>query len=286
MDVALFAKCVEFIDKKYSVCLLEDAVLSKLPNASRKDYASIVFDDGYKDNIDYALPILDKFRIKASFYVVTDCINRNIPTWTYILDYLFQYTKALQLNLDFCFLPEHIRVCMLRSKQHRINCAKKLKPFLKKLTHDERQQVLSAVQTAFTDVEIPQIMMDWKDVSQLSAAGHKIGSHTVTHSLLGTIRNEEQIRWELQHSAITIKEKLGFFPEAISYPVGSYNATVMQLSADVGYKVGLAVNQTDYLPPLHGPFEVPRIELYNEPWLKTRCRMNKTYQSIVKLFKR
>ena len=42
-----------------------------------------MFDDGYKDNIEYAAPILRQFKCPASFYVVTDCIDRNVPTWTY-----------------------------------------------------------------------------------------------------------------------------------------------------------------------------------------------------------
>ena len=53
----------------------------------------ILFDDGYKDNLDFAAPILSRYQCPASFYVVTQCIDQNIPTWTYQVDYLFQYTR-------------------------------------------------------------------------------------------------------------------------------------------------------------------------------------------------
>ena len=39
---------------------------------------TIGFDDGYRDNIDHALPLLKKYGCPASFYVVTDCIDKQV----------------------------------------------------------------------------------------------------------------------------------------------------------------------------------------------------------------
>ncbi|TYR78259.1 polysaccharide deacetylase family protein [Priestia megaterium] len=36
------------------------------------------FDDGYKDNIDYALPILDKYDVKALFFITNNFIAKDI----------------------------------------------------------------------------------------------------------------------------------------------------------------------------------------------------------------
>jgi len=76
---------------------------------------------------------------------------------------------------------------------------------------------------------------------------------------------------------------LGFFPKTISYPVGSYNNTTIRLSKEVGYKIGLAVKQDVYSPKEDGIFEVPRIELYNESWFKTRLRISHTLEKIKKI---
>ena len=67
---------------------------------SDKKIATILFDDGYKDNIEYAVPILEKHNCPASFYIVTDCINKNIPTWTYLLDHTLQQTKISTISVD------------------------------------------------------------------------------------------------------------------------------------------------------------------------------------------
>jgi peptidoglycan/xylan/chitin deacetylase (PgdA/CDA1 family) len=87
------------------VVLIEDLAFStELPKQDK--YATIMFDDGYKDNIDYAAPILEKYGCKASFYVVTDCIDKNIPTWTHVLDHTFQYTHINTIDLAFDFFPQ------------------------------------------------------------------------------------------------------------------------------------------------------------------------------------
>ena len=272
MDVALFDKCISYISRHYQVMLLEDMVA--LPDLkTRHNIATIVFDDGYKDNIEYAAPILAKYNCKASFYVVTDCIEKNIPTWTHILEHSFQYTRRSKINLTFDFFPAELRVTDLPTEEQRMAYLRKLNPFLKTISHANRSVVIDLVRETFNDVDLPRIMMDWQDLIELHKAGHYIGSHTVSHSMLGTMVNQDKIREELLLSAQTIEKHLGYFPKTIAYPVGSYNQTTIKLSREVGYTVGLAVWQRQYDPIHDSIFEIPRIELYNESWFKTRLRI-------------
>jgi len=247
---------------------------------SKKNFATIMFDDGYKDNVEYAVPILEKYNCKASFYVVTDCIEKNIPTWTHILEHSFQFTNISNLELAFDFIPTELHVNKLSTREERISYIKKLKPFLKKLPHEKRNLVLDKVIATYTDIEIPELMMNWDDLKKLRSAGHYVGSHTVTHSMLGTMTNESEIQKELYDSGKLIEKHLGYFPTTISYPVGSYNETTISLSKKSGYKIGLAVKQNVYNPLKENLFEVSRIELYNESWWKTRLRITNTLENL------
>ena len=279
MDVKLFEQCIKFISNKFEVVRIEDLAYSdKL--FSNTEYATIMFDDGYKDNIEYAADVLAKYNCKASFYVVTHCIDKNIPTWTHLLEHAFQFTNNSTLNMDFSFLPNELKVKELPTKEERIDYVKKLKPFLKTITHENRSLVLDSVIDAYLTSEIPKLMMDWEDVKQLKNAGHYIGSHTITHAMLGTMNNEEEIKRELLNSALRIQEKVDHFPLTISYPVSSYNEVTKRLSKEAGYKIGLAVQQKMYDPLKYDFFDIPRIELYNEPWLKTRLRITNTLEQI------
>jgi peptidoglycan/xylan/chitin deacetylase (PgdA/CDA1 family) len=276
MDVSLFDKCVRYISKNYSVVQLEELISNTADLRSNREFASIVFDDGYKDNIQYAASVLDKYKIKASFYVVTDCIEKNIPTWTYILDYAFQFTTKKEIDLCYNFLPPGLRIKELNDHGARVKYVKQLKPLLKKLSHADRNKVMETVITYYDDVELPRLMMNWNDLQQLKNNGHYIGSHTSTHCMLGTMTDEQEIKNELVQSGNMIKQRLGYFPSTISYPVGSYNDTTIRLSKEAGYKTGLAVKQKKYDPFKDDQFEIPRIELYNESWLKSLLRINNT----------
>lgn len=284
MDVRLFEKCIKFISRNFEVRQVEELLPDGNSLHSNRKFATIVFDDGYKDNIQWAAPVLEKYKIKASFYVVTDCINNNIPTWTYILDYLFRNTAIQKLDVLFDFVPVALRVKELKDEQLRVNYVKKLKPAMKKLSHENRTQLMDHFSKVFNDVALPKLMMDWDDLRQLRSYGHYIGSHTITHCMLGTMNDETEIKNELSGSGNEIKTQLGYFPKTISYPVGSYNETTIRLSKEAGYQVGLAVKQRKYDPSRDSVFEIPRIELYNEAWLKTQMRINGVYGKLSKLF--
>ncbi|MCW5913359.1 MAG: polysaccharide deacetylase family protein [Chitinophagaceae bacterium] len=282
MDVPLFEKCIRHITQKYSVFLFED-IAEKVDLLSNNKVASIMFDDGYKDNIEFALPILEKYNCKASFYVVTDCIDKNIPTWTHILEYSFQNTKNTNLLIDFDFVPRDLHVKKLDSPEQRLGYVRKIKPFLKTIPSSQRELVLKRIRSSFDDVQQEKIMMDWDDLKQIIEKGHYVGSHTVTHNMLATISNEEEIKFELMVSGNRIKEKLGYFPKTISYPIGSYNEVTKRIAKETGYQIGLAVKQDVFNPYESDIFEVPRIELYNEPWWKTKMRISNRLEQLKKI---
>ena len=89
IDPDHFENILKYIIKKYSVLQLEDFFLNRYNQKFKKPIACIVFDDGYKDFINYALPILYKHKCPTSLYIVTECADKNIPPWTYVLDYMF-----------------------------------------------------------------------------------------------------------------------------------------------------------------------------------------------------
>lgn len=285
MSIELFDKCIGYISRKYDVVLFEELAFSDKYINPNKKVATIMFDDGYKDNIDYASSILKKYNVKASFYVVTECIDKNIPTWTHILEHLFQFTSIENIDMNFDFLPQELKIYKLKSHEERLRYVSKLKPFLKTLSHEKRQLVLARVIKTYSDIVFPKLMMNWEDLRKLKEEGHYIGSHTLTHCMLGTMNNENDITSELILSGKRIEEELGYFPLTISYPVGSFNNTTKILAEKAGYKIGLAVKQNVHNPQKDDLFEVSRIELYNEPWWKTRLRITNTLEDIKSLIR-
>ncbi len=281
MNPSLFSEIISFLTRNFMVVPLEHYLDNPGAFQSKRKIATVLFDDGFKDNIECAVPILDKYKCPASFYVVSDCIDKNIPTWTYIIDNAFQETKKQSIELDFDFVPEKFKSFQLKVNSQLIPVVKEVKPWLKKISNPNRVVIVQSILSQCDDVPVPaNMMMNWNDLRQMQRADYIIGSHSLSHPLLASIEDENEMFFELKESAERIKSELGKFPVTISYPIGSYDKRVIASSQKAGYQFGLAVEQRFYNNKKDNQFVIPRVELYNEPMWKCKLRVNGIYNWI------
>jgi peptidoglycan/xylan/chitin deacetylase (PgdA/CDA1 family) len=284
----LFSRTIRYIKHKYEVISLDNILMEDVSTVRfNKPLCAIVFDDGYRDFINYALPILKKNNCTSSMYVVTDCVDKKIPPWTYVLDFHLLNSSMLELRLNESLLPKNLRKTKFANKNERLDFAKRIKPYLKTIRNTDREELYHQIIASLRDVEIPlDLMMSWDEIRYIKGEGVEIGSHSKTHPLLGKIDSKTDLVTEIKGSGNIIKEQLGFFPKSISYPNGSYTETVKDIAKESGFNAGLVVNQRTYNNSRHDQFEVPRIELYNEGLLKTKLRIEGIIQKINSVLKR
>lgn len=275
MKPSLFSKIISYLTQHFTIVPLEHYLDDPGVFQTKRKIATVLFDDGYKDNIEFAVPILNKYKCPASFYVVTDCIDKNIPTWTYIIDNIFLKTKKESIDLGYDFVPGNFKLLQLQLNTQPNPVIKEVKPWLKKLPNAQRLSVIQSILSQCDDVLVPaNKMMCWNDIRQLDSNGFIIGSHSHTHPMLASLQNESEISDELKISAQRIQQEVGKFPLTISYPIGSFDERVVSLSEKEGYRYGLAVRQQFFRPGKDNVFKIPRMELYHEPWWKVHMRMN------------
>lgn len=282
-----FERTLKYLKRRFKIVSLEEILNKELKNTTNNQpLAAVVFDDGYKDFLDFAYPILKKMDIPSSMYIVTDSVNKGMPPWTYMLDFSFAKTKVLSLNIDTDILPSHLKLTEWKSDKERIAYGKALKPFLKKLSNRDREGIFNQVIKDFNDIEFPEdLMLSWEEIKYLHNNGVTIGSHSVTHPLLGSIKKEEEIEHELKTSFNIIEKEIGK-PLSISYPIGSYNEVVKKIAQKVGYKYGLAVNHTIYDSNINDNYEIPRIDVYTENYYKSILRMSGILGKIKSILKK
>ncbi|MEL6922982.1 MAG: polysaccharide deacetylase family protein [Bacteroidota bacterium] len=279
IDPKRFEEQLRMLKRRFHLVSLETYLSQGEPVKSSKPLASVVFDDGYRDFAEYALPILRKHQVPSSLYVVTDCVDQQQIIWTYQLDYLFAHTQKMKLELRNQALGW--KTIRFKNQGERLAFAKSLKPVLKKVHNGAREDICQQVAGQFNDVQLPErLYLNWEELRSLQKEQVTIGSHTRTHAMLGNIREEERIVDELLHSARRIETELGDFPATISYPIGSYSSKVKTLSQKLGYQFGLAVDQKKYKTKLHDTFAIPRIELYHEGMLKSWMRATGMWEAL------
>ncbi len=289
MDVAHFDRTVKYLSKQYQVLPLEEVCAQKENKLAggKKPVATISFDDGYHDNLEFAAPILKKYNCKASFYIVTDCVDAGHMIWTQEIKHFLQHTSLLRFNADLSYLPEKLQVRAWNTVNERMAFATTIRNFLVKSNQRVRDYFITDIRAAFTDVELPRnVMMSWDDVRQLRTEGHIIGSHTKTHPALPSLERISEIENELRQSGQRIEAELGAFPTSIAYPFGAYDDDVVAATRRTGYKMGITVNQSWHYPAKDSSFTISRTGLVNEVWPKTLLRMNGGFELLRKLINR
>lgn len=83
--------------------------------------------------------------------------------------------------------------------------------------------------------EVPEPIMDARQVREWLAAGHKIGSHSLTHPFL-TRLSPAQACEEITASRKKLEDLFGCAIEHFCYPYGDWNEAVRDLVIAAGYK--------------------------------------------------
>jgi peptidoglycan/xylan/chitin deacetylase (PgdA/CDA1 family) len=102
-----------------------------------------------------------------------------------------------------------------------------------------------------TEGEASEPIMDASQVREWLAAGHEIGSHSLTHPFL-TRLSAEQAREEITASRKKLEDLFGRPIEHFCYPYGDWNDAVRELVIEAGYKTACTtdagVNTTSNSP--------------------------------------
>jgi len=72
-----FQAFLEFLSTRYEFCNLNEGMQN---HDHKKQKCHITFDDGYLDNLNHALPILEKFSAPATIYISDGIISRSITS--------------------------------------------------------------------------------------------------------------------------------------------------------------------------------------------------------------
>src|SRR5262245_58125000 len=93
-----FDRQMRFLRERYNPVSLGHILESILEGRPLPSLAvAVTFDDGYLDNYAYALPVLRKHGIPATFYITAGCVNEREPLWTSRLRYYFMATRERSL---------------------------------------------------------------------------------------------------------------------------------------------------------------------------------------------
>jgi peptidoglycan/xylan/chitin deacetylase (PgdA/CDA1 family) len=175
---------------------------------------AITFDDGYADNYEIALPILDQLGIPAAFYATVDCVeNRRLP-WPSRLRFAFFTTLKSEWRDDAG------KVWPLATSQERSSSYLAACDRVAQLAGEQQVQLILRMESDLgrsLPRETGEWMMTWEQLRGLAQKGHIVGSHTMTHPNLAYL-SVDDARWELVESKRRLESHIGQTVTHFSYP--------------------------------------------------------------------
>lgn len=243
----------------------------------------VTFDDGFKDNLTTALPILEREHVPFTVFVSTGCVDSGELPWSQRLGFMLQHTTLCNVSVVFGnSISYDLSSAVARAQAHL-----EIKSRMRNLGRDHRERILQRLQRDL-DVEPPSDrMLRWRDLRELQDHGAAIGAHTVSHALLACI-GEDEARSELVTSRDALRDRLGIARPFFAFPGGSYSQALVELVHALGFR---SCFQSDFRRRVNNlknssAFTLSRMGLPNRPAFVLEAELDGPWLPMRRVYRR
>jgi peptidoglycan/xylan/chitin deacetylase (PgdA/CDA1 family) len=224
-----------------------------------RPFVVFTFDDAYKDNLHYALPVLRQHGCPFTLYVPTALVEGRGEVWWQAIEDIIAREPAIALE------NERLDTSTAALKQSAYDT---LYWRMRKMPEADRVVLMrsfAAVHGYDLDQQCRELIMDWDELRQFADEPLcTIGAHTVHHYELAKLPVAEA-RSEMAQSADILEARFGRRPAHISYPIGgpaSAGPREFELARELGFRSGVTTRPGGIYPRhARTPHALPRVSL-------------------------
>ena len=230
-------------------------------------FVCLTFDDGYRDNLNFAFPILKKYDAPFTLYIPTSFPDRFGDLWWLTLERVIARNSRVAIAMDG---KERGYDCETAEEKYAL--FDHIYWWLRSLDHEDdmRRAVrdLGARYGIDAGEFCAELCMGWDELASLASDPlTTIGAHTVNHVMLKKM-SDEAARTEMRMSAATIEAALGTKPKHFAYPIGdrtSAGARDFAIAEELGFATAVTT-RPGVLFPEHRDhlMALPRLSLNGE----------------------
>ncbi|MXN67304.1 polysaccharide deacetylase family protein [Stappia sp. GBMRC 2046] len=209
---------------------LDEALRRTRDEERERRFAVLTFDDGYRNNLVHAYPVLKRHCVPFTIFVATGFVDRTSEIWWVALERILE--KA-----DYLDMPIGARMVRLPTRTTAEKCSAYGRAALW-LAHDmseaaQRLEIRRMARAYGIDMEAlaEELILDWGELAELAGDPlAEIGAHTHDHLALARLA-EDEMRDNIQLGLDRLKAELDLEPRHFAYPYG-YEAAVDRRSAE------------------------------------------------------
>jgi peptidoglycan/xylan/chitin deacetylase (PgdA/CDA1 family) len=243
----VFEQQMQFLTERFQIVSLPELLdyWSERRWDDEKRYCVITFDDGWVDNYVYAYPILRKYNIPATIFLPTALVGTNQWFWPDKMGYLLRHYYGSRegqwtmkaVKSSFLNGRSWARDLIGQTGNGNIDSAIEM---CKERSEEEIYKFVDEMSRAM-ELKFPdaRLLINWREVEEMSQHGISFGSHSCTHKILPKL-SPEKIRNEIEQSLHTLKEKKINYVPVFAYPNGDYNQEIIEHLKAAGYRAGVS----------------------------------------------
>ncbi len=235
---------------------------------------AITFDDGYRNNFEEAMPILQKYGLPATFFVATGFLEDGCMWNDRIIEAL-RRSRVGQLDLEEADLGR----VLLNGADTRRGIIDRVLSRLKHLPLAERDEAVARI-VKKCGVDYPRdLMMTREQVAGLHQNGFSVGAHTVNHPILTRVSDAEAER-EITEGKRALEDIIDAEVDLFAYPNGrlevDYAERHVALVRAANFRLAVSTN---YGPAQRSSslFELPRVGVQRRNPLRFRLDLMEAY---------
>jgi peptidoglycan/xylan/chitin deacetylase (PgdA/CDA1 family) len=211
-DTRGFERQCEHIRRHYNPISLQDLAASYNSGRPLPPRAlAITVDDGYRDFLTCAQPVLHRFGIPATVFLVSDFLDGRLWMWWDTLGYAMDRSSRQSLAFTAPDGSSHqfpLTTPAERRAAHTVICTA-----LTNLSTEDRARIIADLTRTLgiappTAPPAEYAPLTWDDVRVLAGQTVEFGAHTRTHPILSTVGNRERLRDEIMSSKQRIESEM------------------------------------------------------------------------------
>jgi peptidoglycan/xylan/chitin deacetylase (PgdA/CDA1 family) len=220
IDTATLRRDLEYVRRHFNVLPLEDA-LERLRDGTLPDRAAAVtFDDGTRNLLTNAAPVLRDLGMPAAVFVATGPMGTGELLWPDRLWHAFAQTTVPDVDLTAVGLG----IRSLRSDADRVQTRDTTIQLFKRFPDAKRiaqvESLVAALGQEFDAYGGPFQLLSWDEARCLASDGLvTLYPHTVTHPILSRC-DDEKVDYEVSQSCRAVEINTGRAPTIFAYPNG------------------------------------------------------------------
>lgn len=231
VDARRFDAICGWLRQWFNVMPLDDAVRRLREGALPQRAASITFDDGYADNHDQALPILQRHGLNATFFIATGYLGGGRMFNDSVIE-IVRRAPGPQLDLSGLGVGAlgRLDIDSLDARRRGIEA---ILQAIKYRPADHREALTEAIRARTGVTRLPNdLMMTPAQVRRLHGSGMRIGAHTRSHPILARL-DPAVAREEIEGGRDDLRQLLGAPVTLFAYPNGRPNGDYSRESVEL-----------------------------------------------------